>query len=243
MRQYRPLIAVTPGYNYDTSMSYVKNGYYEGVIEAGGLPVLLPLTTDEGILLEFISRCDGILLSGGPDIDAKYFGEWNLPLYDEISPQRDTMELFIAQKAIEHDKTVLGICRGIQVINVAMGGTIFQDIYMQNKDKVLVRHSQNAPKWYPTHDVYIEKDSRVAATFNSECVRVNSFHHQAVKDVAPDFVVTSRAEDGIIESIEHAKKTFVVGVQWHPELMWQNDKSFLGLFKEFIRCSGKTSKA
>jgi putative glutamine amidotransferase len=229
----RPLIGVTPWYDYEKGISYIKRGYVEGLLETGGLAVVMPLTVDEKVLDEVIDRCDGFLLSGGTDLDAGCFGEPNLPFNGEISPYRDLLEIYTVKRAAELDKPVFGICRGIQVMNVALGGTIYQDIRSQLKDVQTLKHSQEAPKWYPTHSIMIEKGSILWRCFNTCSLGVNSFHHQAVKDVAPGFAVTSRAPDGIIESIEHTGLKFAVGVQWHPELMWQEDRSFLNLFRAF----------
>ena len=237
MGSYRPLIGVTPWYDYEKSLTYIKRGYLEGVLKAGGLPLLLPAKAEDEVLSEFIERCDGFLLSGGPDVDAKYYGEENLPFNEEISPYRDHMEIFIAKKALECNKPIFGICRGIQILNVAMGGTLYQDINSQMKNTI--KHSQEAPKWYPTHGICIEKGSRVWESFKSDRARVNSFHHQDVKDVAPGFFITSKASDGVIESIEHGNHRFAVGVQWHPELMWQEDITYLRLFEDFIKAAGK----
>lgn len=234
MEKRIPLIGITPWYNYQENMTYIKKGYCEGVSKAGGLGVVLPLATDERMLSEIVDRFDGFLLSGGPDIDAALYGEANLPFNGEISPYRDTMEIFIARRAIEYNKPLFGICRGLQVMNVALGGTLYQDIYSQKKDVQSIQHSQNAPKWHPTHDVFVEKDSKVWASFMRECISVNSFHHQAIKDVAPGFSITSQAVDGIVESIEYAGHRFAVGVQWHPELMWEKDEAFLKLFEAFV---------
>lgn len=239
----RPLIGVTPWYDYKKNVTFIKPGYCEGVAKAGGLPLLLPLTSDEELLADIFSRFDGFLISGGPDVDAKHYGEHNLPFNEDISPHRDIMEIFIARKAIQEGKPVFGICRGIQVMNVAMGGTLYQDIYSQLKDKeLLLKHSQEAPKWYPTHDIIIEKNSIVWKSFSKEKVGVNTFHHQAVKDVAPGFLVSSRSPDGIIESIEYEGHVFAVGVQWHPELMWQEDEIYLNLFAEFVESCGRKCK-
>ncbi|HHW48242.1 MAG TPA: gamma-glutamyl-gamma-aminobutyrate hydrolase family protein [Clostridiaceae bacterium] len=237
MSKYKPLIGVTPFYDYEKKITYIKHGYMEGIAEAGGLGVLLPLMQKEDELADICKRLDGFLISGGPDIDAGLFGEENLPFNGEISPLRDSLEIFIAREAIRSGKPILGICRGIQVLNVALGGTLYQDIYSQIKNKVLIKHSQNAPKWYPTHCIAVEEGSKVWTVYKRERVCVNSFHHQAIKDVADGFLVTSRTSDGIIESIEHAKHVFAVGVQWHPELMWEKDKQHLGLFTKFIEAA------
>ncbi|MCR4436738.1 MAG: gamma-glutamyl-gamma-aminobutyrate hydrolase family protein [Clostridiales bacterium] len=232
----RPLIGVTPWYDYPKDTAYIKSGYCEGVVEAGGLPVLMPFTADEDILTDVIDRLDGFLVSGGPDLDAKYYNEENMPYNGDISPERDMMELFVVKRAVEVNKPVFGICRGIQVMNVALGGSLYQDIYSQVKDRELIQHSQAAPKWYPTHDIRIEKGSKVWSSFNRDRARVNTFHHQAVKQVAPGFKVTSRSSDGIVESIELEGHIFAVGVQWHPELMWQKNPEFLNIFRSFVEC-------
>jgi len=234
MKDKRPLIGITPGFDYSENRMFLNRGYSDAIILSGGMPVLVPITEDEKLLSEMIESFDGFLLSGGPDVDAVHWGEWNLRFNGEISPYRDSMELFIARQAIARDKPVLGICRGMHVMNIAMGGTIYQDIYSQIKDKELIKHSQNAPKWYPTHIVKAEKESIVYNAHNKDLICVNSFHHQAVRDAAPGFIVTARSEDGIIEAIEHTGCRFAVGVQWHPELMWERDPLFLELFKVFV---------
>ncbi len=242
-RSFRPLIGITPAYSYDEEKIYINNGYMEAVNRAGGLAVLLPLTDNDSLIMDFIKRCDGFLISGGPDTDAKYYGENNLVYNGTISPLRDVMEIHIVKKAFKAKKPMLGICRGIQILNVAMGGTLYQDINSQIKGENILKHSQSAPRWYPVHEIYIERDSIIWETFKTEIARVNSFHHQAVKDIAPGFMATSKAADGVIESIEYIEKQkqFAVGVQWHPEIMWKKDATYLKIFEHFI-CAGKRDK-
>lgn len=239
MNSFKPLIGITPWYDYDKKLTYIKDGYIEGIIKVGGLAVLLPLVTDETLLEEIMTRFDGFLLSGGSDIDAAYYGEYNRCYNGEISPHRDEMEMYIARRAVEINKPLFGICRGIQVMNVALGGTLYQDIFSQVKDRELLKHSQNAPKWYPTHDISIENGSLVNIAFGGGAADVNSFHHQAIKDTALDFKVTSWASDGIIESIEHKNHIFAVGVQWHPELMWRENPVHIRLFEAFVEAAKK----
>jgi len=230
----RPLIGITAWYDYDTESTYIKRGYIEGVNIAGGLAILLPPAPGKDRVLDMVQRCDGFLLSGGGDIDAKYFNERNLPFNGELSPYRDPMEIIITREAVKQNKPIFGICRGIQIMNVALGGTIYQDIHSQIKDRQLYKHQQEAPKWYPIHRIKIENDSKLKEWFGQEYVEVNSFHHQAVKDVAEGFKVSARAGDGIIEAIEYTGHKFAVGVQWHPELMWQKNELFLRLFRQFV---------
>ncbi|ABN53364.1 MAG TPA: peptidase C26 [Hungateiclostridium thermocellum] len=234
MGRNEPVIGITPSFDYNENKMYINNIYCEAIILSGGMPVLLPVTEDEGLLSQMVEEFDGFLLSGGPDVDAVHWGEWNYSYNGEISPHRDKMELFIAKEAVAKDKPIFGICRGIQVLNVALGGTLYQDIYSQNKEKRLIKHSQNAPRWYPVHKVMLKAGSKVRNAHGAESIAVNSFHHQAVREPAPDFIVTGTSEDGIIEAIEHKNCKFAVGVQWHPEHMWKRDLSFLNIFKYFV---------
>jgi putative glutamine amidotransferase len=158
-----------------------------------------------------------------------------MPYANEISPVRDGMEIFIAQQAIAMDKPILGICRGIQVINIAAGGSIFQDIYAENNsDKRIIKHSQQAPRWFQIHNINIQSGTCLQSIFGVETLRVNSFHHQAVSEVAPDFTINAIAEDGIIEAISQENKKFVLGVQWHPENLWRKDITHLKLFERLV---------
>ncbi|NLD47515.1 MAG: gamma-glutamyl-gamma-aminobutyrate hydrolase family protein [Clostridiaceae bacterium] len=236
MLDKKPLIGITAGFDYSENKLYINSGYYEGIINAGGLPVVLPVTRNIDCYNSLIMEFDGFLLSGGPDVDAKHWHDKNYVFNGEISPYRDELEIFIVREAIKRNKPVFGICRGAQVINIALGGTIYQDIYSQINNDNLEKHSQQAPKWYPTHNIHIEKWSRIYKSHAKDTIRVNSFHHQAVKDLAPGFKVSSRCEDGVVESIEHETCTFAVGVQWHPELMWERDRTFLKLFEDFVEC-------
>lgn len=240
MGRKKPFIIVTADYDYDKNISLVKNSYCEALIEGGAVPVILPLTTNIELYDEYVEHCDGLMVIGGPDINAEYYGEVNMPCNGAISPYRDVMELEIIKKIALAKKPILGICRGIQAINVAMGGTLYQDINEQVKNIQLIKHGQNAPRWHATHKITIKENSIIWSSFNSLFTSVNTFHHQAVKDIAPNFEVTAWSEDGIIEAIEHKSENFIVGVQWHPEDMWKIDAIHLEIFKKFITaCKNK----
>ena len=230
----RPMIGITPGFTDDKNRLLISRGYVDGVNKAGGFAVLLPLSADEDILETAMNRCDGFLLSGGPDIDAKYYGELNYRFNGGINPIRDRMEIYIARKAVAEGKPVLAICRGIQVLNVALDGSLYQDIHFQIKDRDLLKHTQEAPEWYPIHDVSVIKGSKLWSCYGMECLGVNSFHHQAVKEPGKGLRPVSWSPDGIIEAIEHENHVFAVGVQWHPELMWQENIEVLKLFEAFV---------
>ncbi len=235
MYRGKPVIGITAAYDFEKSASTLKDDYYEAVIQCGAIPVLIPVTEVKSAWVEYLDICDGLILSGGPDVDAFYFGQNNMPYAKEISPVRDSMEIFLARQAIEMNKPTLGICRGIQVLNIAAGGSIFQDIYAENNAGTgLLQHDQQAPRWFQIHNVHISDATRVREIFGRETLKVNSFHHQAVNGVAPSFVANAYAEDGIIEAISHENKNFIVGVQWHPENLWRRDKTHLKLFEKLV---------
>lgn len=238
MGERKPVIGITCGYDNQGTMSFVKEGYYKAITRVGGLAILLPVTDNESVISGYYSICDGIILSGGPDVDACYFGEENMPCAGEISPIRDSMEIKLARLCLDMDKPILGICRGCQVLNIAAGGSIFQDIYQQYQQsesiKAPLKHMQQAPKWYPTHSIRIKKESMLHDIFKQDEIRVNSFHHQAISTTAERFTIAAAAKDGVIEAITNERKTFTVGVQWHPELMFSKYDNQLALFERMI---------
>lgn len=228
-----PLIGITASYDFKNKKASLGKGYFRAVEQAGGIPVAIPPLEDENTLLALAGRLDGILFSGGPDVDPSYFGEEPHPHLGMVCPQRDRMEIFLAREMIKRGKPVLGICRGIQLINIAMGGSIIQDIPAEIKRPI--KHQQDAPQWYATHRVeIIDRESLLYKIMGQSCIRVNSFHHQSVKALAPGFKITARASDGVIEAIEAEDRgIFCLGVQWHPEEMWERDPLQFRLFKCF----------
>jgi len=235
MNRGKPVIGITAAYDVEKGSSGVKDDYCDAIIHCGAVPIIIPVTEEKSMWAQYLEICDGIILSGGPDIDATYFGKCNMPYANEISPIRDSMEIFIAREAIAMDKPILGICRGIQVINIAAGGCIFQDIYAENNtDKMLIKHSQQAPRWFQIHNIDIQSETCLQRIFRRDTLKVNSFHHQAVSEVAPDFTINAIAEDGIIEAISQENKKFVLGVQWHPENLWRKDNTHLKLFERLV---------
>ncbi len=235
MYRGKPVIGITAAFDFEKCTSNLRDDYYEAIIQCGAVPVLIPVTEVKGVWVEYLDICDGIVLSGGPDIDAMYFGQNNMPYAGEISPVRDIMELFLAKQALAMDKPILGICRGIQVLNIAAGGSIFQDIYAENNpDRKLMQHRQSAPRWYQIHNINIVENTCLFGIYGKEALRVNSFHHQAVNEAAPGFTINAYSEDGIIEAVSNENKKFALGVQWHPENLWRKDKKHLKLFERLI---------
>ncbi len=149
-----------------------------------------------------------------------------------ISPIRDIIEIELCKTALKKNIPILGICRGCQVLAIASGGNIYQDIYSQYKTNI--KHSQQAPKYYPTHNITIESNSKIFNIYNMKRISVNSFHHQSISIVSKEFIISAKSDDNIIEAIEHKYNKFCIGVQWHPETMFERYSNQLELFKAFI---------
>lgn len=214
----RPLIGVTTSITVGASpeRAYVNSTYLRAVQAAGGAPLLLPPQLDAGTRRTLVRRLRGLLLTGGGDIDPARFGETPHPTVSDVAPDRDALEIDATRAALDGGRPVLAICRGLQLLNVALGGTLHQDI--ASDPGTPVRHSQQEPRDQPTHTVKVAPGSRLGAILGAEELEVNSMHHQAVKDVGARLVPVAWAPDQIIEGLElEGRSRFVLGVQWHPE--------------------------
>lgn len=192
--------------------------YVAGVAQAGGIPMILPPIP--GTAEEVAGNIDGLLLCGGSDLDPAYYGENPIPELDVTLPVRDTFEMALVEQALERGMPVFGICRGLQVLNVALGGTLYQDLPSQLHPD-LIAHRQRIPKWQWTHEVEADCGSKIGKIMGSDNLRVNSYHHQAIKDLAEPLAAVAHASDGVIEAVEarDLSKRWIVGVQWHAEAM------------------------
>jgi putative glutamine amidotransferase len=255
-----PVVGI--GANVDSDSPGTQNiydSYVNAIYDAGCLPFIIPfpdisVKSEYGALAKRVmERADGLLLSGGDDVDAQIYGEDNMPFNGSFSEERDLFETALAKSAAGMRKPVLGICRGAQMMNVAMGGTLYQDIERQNKGVNVLMHNQKAPSYSAVHSVAIEKGSVLEEIFLKALpqedegrtlrdggvrIGVNSFHPQAVKDVARGFRASAFAGDGIIEAIEAelgngAVHPFTIGVQWHPERMFKHHAHAKALFAKF----------
>jgi len=210
--------------------------YADGVRQAGGVPVMVPHNLDEAALRAVLDRLDGVLLSGGGDIEPALFGEAAHPATCEIEPERDRVELTLARRVVERNMPCLAICRGIQVLNVALGGSLMQDIPAQMP--AALPHSfdrATTPRNYLAHPVQIDPASQLARVMQLEVARTNSWHHQAIRQVADRLRVTAVAPDGVIEAVEVPGQRFVIGVQWHPEWLFEEHVEQRRLFEELVR--------
>jgi len=221
----KPVIGITGNYQSEANSFMLKDFYVTAIVNAGGIAVLLPSTLDETLIEDYYSLCQGLLLSGGGDLDPVYWGELPGLKAGEIDPMRDRFELSLARKALQGRKAIFGICRGCQVLNIAAGGSLVQDINSS------MSHMQKAPRPYPFHDIFIEKNSQLRCIIGNDRVRVNSFHHQAVKKTGRGLSITAMAGDGTAEAVESQEHPFYLGVQWHPECM--QDEISARLFMAF----------
>ncbi len=222
-----PVIGISG--NFREGDCTLAQGYYMSVLEAGGTPVVIPSYDNEKALVSILDTLDGLVLSGGADIDPDYLGEEPLDCIS-VNPRRDAQELMLVRLAVERQIPILGICRGIQMLTAALGGKLYQDIKTQH-GRPCIEHSQTIARGLPSHDVKIEKDSLLHSLMGTETLAVNSFHHQAVKEVPQGFRVTAMSEDGIIEGMESTTFRPILGVQWHPEcFILEADRTMMPIF-------------
>ena len=238
----RPVIGITCSLTassigdsiYALERNIIARDYAQAIEYAGGTPFLIPHVGDIECINQYLGVLDGVILSGGGDIDPLLFGQEPHQNIGSVDRVRDEMELQLTQKALSQDLPILAICRGIQMLNVAAGGTIYQDIAAEMPQPTLC-HSQSGAGWYASHTIDLLAESRLLQIFGSPSVRVNSFHHQAVRDLGEGFIVTAKAKDNVIEAIESTTHRFAVGVQCHPEMMWERQPEALSLFTAFLK--------
>ena len=234
----KPHIMITPAINDNQSSLLINRGYYDSILRAGGIPMLMPLTDDPGILDQYLKMADGVLFSGGPDVSPLRYGHEIHAHCGNINTLRDTMELSLMQRLF-HDvsKPIFCICRGIQVLNVALGGTLYQDIPSEYPAYVF-SHSQPEHEHEHAHAVSVKANTPLSQIVQSDCLSVNSLHHQAILDLAPSLRTNAVSEDGLIEGVDLPSHPFCLGVQWHPERLSAHDSISQKLFDAFCKaCS------
>ena len=232
----RPLIGVSGSHDGEKRTIFVRENYMDSIINAGGMPVLLPQVADEETAKAMLGQLDGLLLAGGVDINPARFGEEILPECGEIDEKRDAFELLIMPMAIEMGMPVFGICRGIQTLGVALGGTLIQDIQSQ-KGIPAVTHDQKPPYSDDTHEVIFEDGGLLERIVGEKRVRTNSMHHQCVKTLSKKMKLEGMSDDGLIEAISMIGREDVFGVQYHPEYLTAEREHARRLFEYFVKCA------
>ena len=232
----KPIIGILGPVDDDGSINLLHT-YSAAIEKAGGVPILLPFTENEETLSEYVSACDGFLFSGGVDVEPKRFGEETKSECGKIQLKRDQLEFSIFKIAFESKKAILGICRGAQVINVALGGTLYQDIPTEIKTDIL--HRQSEPRNMPSHSVNILADTPLMELIGKERMTANSFHHQAIKALGEGLLVMALADDAIIEAVYHNDYPYLLAYQWHPERLCDTDTDNMKIFTSFIKAASK----
>ncbi|WP_208588775.1 gamma-glutamyl-gamma-aminobutyrate hydrolase family protein [Gracilibacillus suaedae] len=232
----KPVIGITSSIvSHNNIPSYnLHEKHIQSVIQAGGVPIIIP-TGPEVIAEVWVSICNGIILSSGEDIDPNSFRAHPSPKIQNTNKKRDLTEIELVKYAQKQSKPILGLCRGLTMLNVALGGTVMQDIETSNPNAI--NHNQQAARPEPTHYVQIDKTSRLYQILGSSSIQVNSIHHQAIDQLATNLKKVAIAPDGIIEAVEGVDKTspMIMGIQWHPEEMTSEDATMQGIFDAFVK--------
>ena len=227
----KPIIGVI-GAVLSDDRSIVLNNYIRSIERAGAMPIVLPVTESAEHAMRFAAMCDGFLFTGGVDIDPARYGEEKEAVCGEVCHARDQFEFFVFPYLFATNKPILGICRGCQLLNVALGGTLYQDIPSMIKSDLI--HRQGEPHFKPSHDVYLIEGTPLYDLMGSTCIPVNSFHHQCAKVLGKELICMARADDGVTEAFYHPTHRFLWGIQWHPERSVECDENSKKIFGVFV---------
>lgn len=225
-----PIIGVTPLWDAERKSVWMLPDYLDGIKAAGGVPVVLPIEMSEADADRIVETCDGFLFTGGQDVAPEFYGMKDATGTVVPSPERDKLESLLLTKALKADRSILGICRGLQFINAYLGGTLWQDLPSQHPSDIV--HRQGKPYSVPTHKVSLSGDLRTL--LGKDTLEVNTLHHQAIKDLGKDLIPMAESPDGLIEAVKTEGKRFVCAVQWHPEYMFKTDADSLRVFSWFV---------
>lgn len=230
----RAMIGLTPYHDTANDDIHMRPTYLRALAAMGGVPVTLPLEVSEEALVQLVDCMDGFLFTGGPDVHPFRFGEQTQAFSGNVSVARDTLELKLLDLAMKAGKPILGVCRGVQVINIGLGGDIYQDIPSQFKKEFPIAHNQPFSYRVPSHHVEVAEGTLLEQIVQSSCIQVNSMHHQAVRKVAPGLAACGYGPDGLVEAVEMPGYPFLLGVQWHPEYLWETDPGAERIFETFV---------
>lgn len=238
----KPIIGITSAYEEEKELKHYHRttvciDYAESIVKAGGIPFVIPVLKDREVIKKQLELVDGLLMSGGVDINPRYYNQDFLEGTKLVSPERDANEWIILEEFLSMNKPILGICRGMQMINVFKGGTLHQDI--KETSKKILKHNQDYLPELKVHKVNIEKNSILSDLFGEQLI-TNSFHHQSLDKIGQGLKVVATTNDGIIEAIESKEEGFLLGVQWHPEMMTaRGSKEMIRIFEKFIEVTTK----
>ncbi|MEK3823325.1 gamma-glutamyl-gamma-aminobutyrate hydrolase family protein [Paenibacillus sp. FSL R7-0272] len=240
----KPMIGVLPLYDTDKKSYWMLPDYMKAIEDSGGIPVMLPLTTDEDMITTLAHTFDGFLFTGGHDVNPELYDERMQSVCGELCMERDQMEVILFKKVIAIDKPAFGICRGLQLFNVILGGTLYQDIPTDMEAEQEIVHQQKPPYTNLVHSVHIKKNNLLHDILQTDQIQVNSYHHQGIKTLSDQLVAVAIAEDGLVESVVKPGDSFVLAVQWHPEYSYAVDGYSQQLFAAFVRaCSSARFKS
>lgn len=227
----KPIIGIVPLVDKQRESYWMLPGYMKGIERAGGIPVMLPLTQDEELIDLIAEHFDGFLFSGGQDINPKFYQQINKKC-GEICTSRDVMEKQLFQKVVEKDKPAYGICRGLQLFNACLGGSLFQDIPTELPSEV--EHLQKPPYDQAAHSVEIERNTLLYEIVNKRQLFVNSYHHQGIKEISSSLKAMAVAPDGLVEAVYMPKRKFIMATQWHPEFSYMKDENSFKIFEALV---------
>lgn len=231
----KPRIGITTFLENREKKTYssISYNYLNSVLLAGGIPVPIPIVEDKNDIKQYVDLIDGIIFTGGEDVTPLYYNENPTRYIDYTSPERDEQEIQLLKEVLSRNIPVLGICRGIQIINVALGGTLYQDINSQVTGS-LGHSPSELPVHHLFHTIDIQQGSKLYDIFGTQNLKVNSFHHQSVKELGKGLKISALSTDGIIEAVEGTEEDFLVAVQFHPEDLTIKHPHFLKLFKALV---------
>ena len=227
----KPLVGILADVNNERTVS-VFYPYTAAIERAGGIPIIIPFSLKSDLINSYAELCDGFFFTGGADIDPLYYGEEAVAECGELHPYRDSLEFLMFDEAMRKRKPVLAICRGAELVNVALGGTLYQDIH--SEVDTTVTHRQIEPTFAHSHEVNIIPDTPLAELFHAGRVKVNSFHHQATKIIGRDLLPMATADDGIVEALYYTGDNYLRAYQWHPERLFDADNYNRKIIEDFI---------
>ena len=236
----KPIIGILADIDNERTVSALYP-YTHSIERSGGLPMIIPFTIRSDSIEEYVNLCDGFLFTGGADIDPLYYGEEAIPECGDLQPYRDSLEFLIFGEALRLGKPIMAICRGAELVNVAMGGTLYQDIPAEFRTDI--KHRQAEPKFSHSHKVNIVPETPLSSIIGAERIRVNSFHHQGIRILGKHLIPMAKADDGLVEAFCYDGESYLRAYQWHPERLYDADNYNKKLFDDFLSvCSDKRKR-